>query len=393
MSSVHDGRGRHGRRRARSDDARRNITKQHDVEWSFRVVLRQVGRTLAAQRLMALLLVAAVAVIAGACVFLDVSSRHEIMAEHDQEVSDGLNVYRAHAAGDDGTGRISAALCASLNTNPSVNAAAGVFGSRAATIVKAPGMRFSYVPVVGDITRILSVGNVSDYGEGVFIERQMAAGIGISDGDNVRIRMDDGSVETATAHVVDAERGFGDTPQLWSYTSPQGSLTDCYVEFVPGAMADDEQAVGWLSSALDDGRSTVSVTPMTRSDAGGLLDRYMSRPTRFLWTAGGVLSFLLLFLPMVFRRHEFALYRSLGAGRNPTALIYIVANALLTAIGHGTGLAWAMLILAWTQRTIFEPVESVMFAAASALTCVTLLTLGCVVLSRGSMAAYIHRQL
>lgn len=269
----------------------------------------------------------------------------------------------------------------------------GVFGSRAATIVKAPGQRFSYVPVVGNIIRILSVDNAPDYGEGVFIERQTAAGIGISDGDNVRIRMDDGAVETATAHVVEAERGFADTPQLWSYAAPQGSLTDCYVEFVPGAMTDDEHAVGWLSSALDDGRSTVSVTSMTRSDAGRLLDRYMSRPTRFLWAASGVLSFLLLFLPMVFRRHEFALYRSLGAGRNPTALIYIVANMLLTAIGHGIGLAWAMLILAWTQRTIFEPVESVMFAVASALTCVTLLTLGCVVLSRGSMAAYIHRQL
>ncbi|MBT1177938.1 hypothetical protein JS532_10315 [Bifidobacterium callimiconis] len=357
------------------------------------MVLRQVGRTLAAQRLMTLLLVAAMAVLTGACAFLDASSRYEIMAEHDQAVSAGLNVYHAHAAGDDGTGRISAALCASLNTNPSVNAAAGVFGSRAVTIVKAPGRHFSYVPVVGDITRILSAENASDYDDGFFIERRTAAEIGVSDGDNVRIRMDDGSVETATAHVVEAERGFADTPQLWSYTAPQGSLTDCYVEFVPGAMTDDEQAVGWLSAALDDGRSTISVTPMTQSDAGKLLDRYMSRPTRFLWAAGGALAFLLLFLPLVFRRHEFALYRSLGAGKNPTALIYIVANTLLTVLGHGIGLAWAMLILAWVQRTIFEPTGSAMFAMASMLTCVTLLTLGCVVLSRGSMAAYIHRQL
>ncbi|WP_143248918.1 FtsX-like permease family protein [Bifidobacterium tissieri] len=310
---------------------------------------------MASQRLMTLLLVVTIAVATGACTLLDATSRSEILSEYDEAVVAGLNVYHAHAAGDDGTGRISAALCASLNTNPSVRASAGFFGSHAAMIIKAPGQRFSYVPVVGDITRILSVNNASDYDDGFFIDRQTATGIGITDGDNVQVRLDDGAVQTGVAHVVDADRGFADTPRLWAYAAPQGNLTDCYVEFVPGAMSDDEHAVGWLTSALDGQATTISVTSMAQVDGDRLLDRYMGRSTRLLWVAGGVVTFLLLFLPMVFRRHEFALYRSVGAGRNPTALIFVLSSMAVALLGYGIGLAWAILMVLWTHRGLPSP--------------------------------------
>ena len=112
-----------------------------------------------------------------------------------------------------------------------------------------------------------------------------------------------------------------------------------------------------------------------------------------LWLAGGVIAFLLLSLPLVFRRREFALYRSVGAGRNPTALIFAVANVLLALVGHVTGLAWSALIVAWVRRETSGLADMALQSGASALICVALLTCGCVAMSRGSMAAYIHRQL
>lgn len=88
---------------------------------------------------------------------------------------------------------------------------------------------------------------------------------------------------------------------------------------------------------------------MVQGDGDRLLDRYMGRSTRLLWVAGGVVTFLLLL--------------------------------------------WAILIALWTHRALPSPGETIMFAGASAMTCVTLLTLGCVVLSQGNMATYIHKQL
>lgn len=377
------------------------------TQWTMPVVLRQAWESFVSRIGFAAMLVALVAAVAGICGFVEADVRQEALDEETRLTVAGQYVYRAQARDENGNGLISAARCQRLNGVQGVRAAMGIGTYRTATILKAPGEHISYVPVVGNPALILdgsrqfshAGGDTDVVGGSVFIDTTLANGLGIVDGALLRVDIGEQrsqSVETVRVHTLDAHtRGFADSQLIWGQAAPAAAVGECIVEVAPGV--DDGAARELISAGLNNGGSLViSISALLERDPNATtpLERFRNRTTRWLWAVSGVVCWALAFVPLLFRRHEFALLRSVGAGDNPTALVFIMANAFMLLTGHTAGLGWMALAFLWTHR--HWPADTGLAAAsiaASALLAVALLTVGCVALSRGSIAAFIHRRL
>lgn len=391
-------------------------------EWSLRVVLRQVVRTLLAQPAMALLLVALIAAVSGGLTFVEATMRQNAIDYQQRLTAAGQYVYRAQARTESGEGLISAAACAALNGATGVKAAVGFAGGASAyvavTLAKAPGEHLTLRTASGNPVPVLDPSSPSRFDDGVFIDATLAKRLGIWDGMRVELGLQryadsgaiiSGSVGTGgaggtgsatvatqtTMHVIDmSARGFNESQNLYAIGPAIGTVAECLVEFDPGAWG--ESARQTLDAALGDGHTVISVAPFLRSDATAItpLQQFETRASRLFWLVSGLACFALLAMPLVFRRHEFALYRSVGAGSNPTALIYAFANALLLAAGHVAGWLWMMLAFQWTRHASpASPGMLAMTAGASLLVATAATTAACMALSRGSMARFIQQRL
>ena len=341
---------------------------------------------------------AAIALISGAFGLMEADMRQAALDYQSRLIASGRNIYKVQAQDEDGNGLLSASACLRLNTVSGVKASAGFRGGEQGfldvSLAKAPGEFISYRGSVGDIAPILDPSSVSRFDEGFFIDTALAAKLGISDGSQVALTIAD-QPQTVTAHIVDASaRNLNESQVLWGIADPSVPLSECLVELEPGAQSD--AAREWISAAFDDGHTIIAVTPFTQESGNAVppLEQYRVRVSRFFWAVSGVACFVLLLVFMMFRRHEFALYRSVGAGKNPTSLIFIIANGVLLAIGHLAGACWMTLIVQWTRRQWpADPRLMTATVGASFALSLALITIGAAIISRGNMAAYIQKRL
>ncbi|KAB8295569.1 hypothetical protein DSM100685_0179 [Bifidobacterium avesanii] len=371
-------------------------------QWPLGAVWRQVWRTVACQPGFVLLLVVLVAVASGGLAYAEAGMRADAFDYQSRLTAAGRYVYKASARTETGEGLISAAACANLNYAPGVRAAAGFTGGQdayvPASVNKAPGEYLTVRTAVGDPVRVIDPSSPGRWDEGFYIDSTLAARLGVYEGMNVALTLGrDGGERTvgAQAHLIGmSARGFDQSQTLYVIGPAVGMVAECLVEYEPGAYG--ESARQALMAALDDGRTIVSVAPLLGGDANAVppLDQYRARVSRYFWAVSGVVCFLVAFVPLVFRRHEFALYRSVGAGSGPTALVYAFANGLVLLAGHAAGLLWMLLAFLWVRR-VWPPTPGVLAGGvgASFLLALALVVAGCVVLSRGNMATYIQKRL
>ncbi|NMM99765.1 hypothetical protein G1C96_0343 [Bifidobacterium sp. DSM 109958] len=385
-------------------------------EWPLRAVPEQTRRTLAAQPAVTALLIALTALTAGSLALADAAMRQDAIDQQTRLETAGRYVMRAQARTERGEGLIPAAVCHGLNLADGVRAAAGfVDGERGnvpVTLPKAPGEQLSMRTAVGDVAGMLDPSGPPRFDEGFYIDRTLAADLGIGDGMRVELVTDasrgtsdgEGERTVATAHVLDlSARGFDQSRSIIAIGPPTGTVGECLVEMEPGAWGTDdatdagsETARNFVASALDDGRTITSVTPFL--DAATLdatpLERLRTRISRHFWLVSGLACAGLTLAPMLFRRHEFALYRSVGAGANPVALIHAAVCAIMLCAGHLSGWLWAELAFRWMRHAPpAEPWTTPAAAGASLLLASALVTAACALLARGDMAAYIQRRL
>lgn len=372
-------------------------------QWPLGAVWRQVRRTLMGQPGMALLLVLITALVGGGLGLAEANMRQSAFDYQSRLTASGQYVLKASARTETGEGLLSAAACAGLNWVPGVKTAAGFASGVAtylsATIAKAPGEYMSVQHVVGDFAPMLDPSSASRFDDGVYIDAALAGRIGIAEGMRIGLTTSgnggETSMRTVTAHLLDmSARKFNESQVLYAAGPTTGTVGECLVEFEPGAYSDDSRKM--VAAALDDGRTIVSITPFLAEDTNAVppLEQYRGRISRWFWLASGLVCFLALFMPLVFRRHEFALYRSVGAGANPTALIHAISGALILLVGHLAGFLWMILIFAWTHRSLPAMIGTLaMNAGASFCVALFLTTIGCMALARGNMASFIQKRL
>lgn len=387
----------------------------------MRTVLRQTRRTLLAQPALVLLLAVLVALTSGGLALADAFARQDAFDYQRRLVAAGRYVYKAQARTETGEGLIPAGACAALNRTPGVRAAVGFMGgargSVPVTLAKAPGEHLTLRTVSGNPAPVLDPTSEPRFDDGFYMDAGLAARLGMGEGMRVELTENtdvvvaaaDGSVAgggagdgtrerpetiTATVHVLDmSARGFNESQTIVAIGPATGTVAECLVEFEPGAWGDAARQT--VAAALGDGRTVVSIAPMLADDAmaASPLTQYRQRISRLFWLVSGLACFAIAFTPVAFRRHEFALYRSVGAGRNPTALVYALVSAAPLAVGHAGGLAWAVLAFQWTRRMTPQPGAIAAAACASLFVAVAATAAGCIVLSRGSMARFIQHRL
>lgn len=374
--------------------------------WPLAAVWRQVLRTLACQPGTALLLILLVTLTCGGLTLAEANMRQNAFDYQTRLTVSGQYMLKASARTETGEGLISAAACVNLNRVTGVKAAAGFAGGArgftSTQLTKAPGEYLTTQTVVGNVAPIIDPSSPARYEDGFLIDATLAKRLGIAEGARLELAMGDRNAgestwqrQTAVAHVLDASaRKFNESQTLYAMGPATGTVAECLVEFEPGAYNDTARQT--LAAALDDGHTVISITPFLTADSNATppLDQYRARISRWFWLVSGLACCLMLAMPLVFRRHEFALYRSVGAGRNPTALIYALSNAFMLAVGHAAGFLWMLLLFAWTHRSLPPMAGALaMTSGASFLVALGAVTLCCMLLARGNMATFIQKRL
>ncbi|NMM94223.1 hypothetical protein [Bifidobacterium oedipodis] len=382
-------------------------------QWTIHTVIRQAWRSFASRIGFAAIAVCLIAMVSATCGYLEAGARQNALDEETQLTAAGQYVYRAQARDENGSGLIPAALCQKLNNVQGVKSAMGIGAYQTATVRKAPGEHITYVPVTGNPTPILDASQplmqattIGDSDEStnetigdIIMDAALANRLGITDGTRLQITVGDQPQqlgEIVRVHTLDAQtRGFADSQLIWSQNAPIGMVGECVAEVTPGV--DEHTARELIATGLDDGSGTIiSISTLLERDPNtrSPLERFRTRNTRWLWAASGMVCWALLFIPLLFRRHEFALLRSVGAGSNPTALTFAVANMLPLLAGHIAGCGWMILVSLWIHRNpLTEPWLAAAFIGASLLTSIMLLMVGCTILARGSITRFIHNRL
>ena len=382
-------------------------------QWTLHTVMRQAWRSFASRIGFTAITICLITTVSATCGYLEAGARQNALDEETQLTAAGQYVYRAQARDENGSGLIPAARCQKLNNVQGIRAAMGIGTYQTATIRKAPGEHITYASVTGNPTPILDASQPlkqattisnSDRAANtttgdIIMDAALANRLGIADGTHLQITVGDQPQqpgEVVRVHTLDAQtRGFADSQLIWGQIAPIGMVGECVAEVTPGV--DEHTARELIATGLDDGSGTIiSISTLLERDpnARSPLERFRTRNTRWLWAASGMVCWAVLFVPLLFRRHEFALLRSVGAGSNPTALTFAVANILPLLVGHIAGCGWMMLVFLWIHRNL--PAELWLAAAsigASLLTSMMLLMVGCAILARGSIARFIHKRL
>lgn len=248
----------------------------------------------------------------------------------------GDTVWTATQAGDLA---IDTDACLGLGESSSVARVAGSTAGETSSLRKAADHQFVINRYVGDLPTLLA-DNTSVHAINAFTADSLARQLGIAGGTTVELR--DGRT-LANVHTLDISERLPDAgSQIWVREPSPPSVTTCWIEFTQRTPEQPDV----LHSALDVPESPVLIQPLLGEERfrPDPLVTFQTRPTRYAWLVGGVVSAILISIPSFFRRHWVALYLSVGASRSQVFLILMAAAIPLilasALIGAAAALLW-----------------------------------------------------
>lgn len=248
----------------------------------------------------------------------------------------GDTVWTATQAGDRA---IDADACLGLGASSSVTRVAGSTTGEASSLRKASDRQFIINHYLGELPTLLT-DNPSHRPINAFTSSSLAQQLGIAAGTTVQL--EDGRTLTNLQTLDISERLPDAGSQIWVREPSSASVTTCWVEFTQRT----PEQPNVLHSALDVPASPVLVQPLFGEERfrPNPLATFQTRPTRYAWLIGGVVTAIIVSIPSFFRRHWIALYLSVGASRSQTFLIIMttaIPIVLATTIsGTAAALLW-----------------------------------------------------
>lgn len=250
------------------------------------------------------------------------ASRHVLLASENGRAA-GVDVLVVRNP----QGTLSGTTCEALNRLPLVTAAGGIGNVGVSSITNVPGVPFRSGAASEGYFHVLYPGFSlgKDIGGSAVAGAAVPSELGVRTGARVTLTNGySGPLSVAPDHVRASDR------ERWItvLSAPLDDIDECWVEAAPGT-TDDLLSV--LPSWFTDVEKIQAERLHSRDSVDAAIDSYLARPSVFLGFAGGALAGACVAVMVLFRRHEYALYRISGlAVRHVRATIMLEA-ALVVA--------------------------------------------------------------
>ncbi len=336
--------------------------------WRLRDLAVDAVRNVAGTPARSLLLGVVAAGVVGGLVFTELAFTQSLLDFQGSFATKGGHVVVA--SNDDG---LPAARCAALAATPGITAAAAVEPGIPVETNVAPGTLFQTGRITAGGLRLFTAGTppeVADAADRWILGAAAADELGLEPGMWLSI---DGESRQVGAVVDTEDRNPQIARWILTITPPVGDVTQCWVEYAPGAQSG---RIELLDTIFADTGDNLVVRPWIRLDefARNPTQELATRPQRNAWVAAGLLLAALVWLATWFRRAHIGLYRAVGT--SPTALLILgfVEAALPLIVGAAAGTLWATATWAAGTGGFPDPDQSLIAVRTAASTLLLALT-------------------
>lgn len=334
------------------------------MSWRLRSIAGEAVRNFLTAPLRSLVLVGLVASLIGSLVLAELAFTDDLIMFTQQYERNGG--YIAVATSSNG---LSATRCEHLNDRIEIVAAGGVAETGSGRLATAPATLVSTAAVT---TGMLSVWDPTSRQStltpgGSAVGRALATELSVRAGTTLNL---DSTGPVPIGLVVDTEdRNPYVSRWLLTIRFPIGAVDECWVEFKPDTFG---ASLPYLQTLFSDAGQDLSVRPWITLDdfARNPTQELASRVQRFAWILVTVLTSLIVWLMIWFRRSELGLYRALGTTKS--ALLLLIQSEIVTvvALALPIGIAWATLVHTLgaptpTDGQLFLSIRSATMAAAA----------------------------
>lgn len=308
------------------------------MSWRLKPLLGETWRNLTANPARTLATIGLYTVMFGALAAAELTYTTSLLDyAHDYQAAGGNIMIATTPQG------LPAATCDALNRKPYVLAAGGLTPTGSGTLATAPGTQFSTGTITSDILTVWDPTSTQT--------AHLTAGYIIGEDLTTELALRPAALIQPTSQPVapihsiayTASRNPLVTRWLLTSTPPSGPVTECWVEFSPGAY---RAAQSLLEVTFADAGSDLTVKPLigTNQYSRNPAAELDSRPTRHAWAAVAALTTVIIGLTIWFRRSDIGLYRATGTDRLTVLALTQTETLITISLGATLGLLWATTI-------------------------------------------------
>lgn len=347
--------------------------------WTIRALLTETWRNLGAYSYRTGFALISSSLLLGLVAAAELQISSQLLAVQADQALRGANVVIVKAESG-----LSAARCEAARSLSGVVHAGGLRPDHVGRLASAPSTPLQVAFVTPGFVSVASPAGDTATGKAVLLGVAAATDLRVTAGS--LLAWEDGEVWRVGAVVALGARAPTIDRWVLVQSAPQGSVRECWLEFDPGAMGSAAQITRyWFSAAKE---IEVRAAFNEGDAARDLAAEFRSRPQSFAWIFAGIILTLVYWVQAWFRRPEFALYHSLGAGQRGTHLMLQAEVLLVTIAGMSIGGVWSLTL---AQVAVHAVASDQLLVAAQSMVSAALLfvamgPLGAAIFVRGSTA-------